>query len=193
MIGVYSIRNRITGDEYIGASKHIEQRWNEHAMKRMNYHPKLYKAIEKYGIKNFDFEVVEECPEELLNERELHFIHTRKPKYNTIGLQRSEETRKRVSEGTRKWWQGLDEETKEKIIKHNLKRPQPGHPVSADTRAKISRKVSEVQKQKVRCIETGEIFDSVHDCDMALAYRGACTAYWAGKIKSVKGFHVEKV
>ena len=193
MIGVYSIRNKINGKEYIGSSKNIEKRWNEHRMMRHVYHPKLYEAFKKYGIDNFEFTVVQECKEEELNELELHFIHTRKPKYNTIGLPRSEETRKRVSEGTRKWWQGLDEETKEKIIKHNLKRPQPGHPVSADTRAKISRKVSEVQKQKVRCIETGEIFDSVHDCDMALAYRGACTAYWAGKIKSVKGFHVEKV
>lgn len=45
----------------------------------------------------------------------------------------------------------------------------------------------------VRCIETGEIYNSVGEFEDAKAYRGACSAYWAGRIKSVKGYHVEKV
>lgn len=66
--------------------------------------------------------------------------------------------------------------------------------MSIETRKKISAKVSEVQKQKVVCLETGEIFESVGDFEKYVGtYSGACANYWKGKIKTVKGFHVKKV
>ena len=81
MIGIYKITNKINGNSYIGQSINVE--------KRLLYHKKyrneliknkvLYKAIEKYGIENFDFEILEECKKEELNEREKYYIE----KYNT--------------------------------------------------------------------------------------------------------------
>ena len=34
----------------------------------------MYRAIKKYGIENFDFEVIEECSKEQLNDKEIYWI-----------------------------------------------------------------------------------------------------------------------
>lgn len=98
-----------------------------------------------------------------------------------------------MEKGTKKWWDALPQSKKDFVISNNLKDPSKGHEVSKETRRKISIKVSEVQKQKVRCIETNEVFESVSAFEKHVgACTGTCAAYWKGKTKSVKGFHVEK-
>ena len=71
-----------------------------------------------------------------------------------------------------------------------------GHTVSAETREKISKKLSGVPTgsgSRVRCVETGEIFETIEAFEKAVgASRSTCYAYWKGRIKSVKGYHVEK-
>ena len=68
-----------------------------------------------------------------------------------------------------------------------------GHKVSAETRSKISAKISKIQKIRVKCLETGQVFESIGDFEKSVgACTGTCSAYWKGKIKSVKGYHVEK-
>lgn len=42
----------------------------------------IYRAIRKYGLENFTFEVLEECPSELLNEREIYWINYFDSYYN---------------------------------------------------------------------------------------------------------------
>ena len=150
--------------------------------------------MKKYGVQNFDFEILEICkPSELL-EKELYFIKKLKPHYNYVGKPIPEKTRKKISKGVKIWWDALDEEMQQKIIKNNLKGPRKGHEVLKSTREKISRKISEIQKQKVKCVETGEIFQSIGDFEKSVgAYSGACALYWRGKIKTVKGYHVKKV
>ena len=70
MFGIYKITNKLNNKIYIGKSSTIEDRWNYH---RKNYESPhdwdktLYKAFRKYGIENFDFEVVEEMTEEYYN------------------------------------------------------------------------------------------------------------------------------
>lgn len=193
MTGIYKITNCITRQIYIGQSVDIERRWTEHKTPKANGNNRLHGDMQKYGIDNFVFEVVEECTKENLLERELFYIKTLKPFYNYVGRKRSKETKAKISASTRKWWNNLPCETQQRIIKKNLTGPKKGHEVSAETRTKISKKVSEVQKQKVKCLETGEIFNSVGEFENAVgACSGTCGAYWRGKIKSVKGFHVEK-
>ena len=59
---------------YVGQAVNIADRWKQHikravgAEERTNN--KLYPAMDKIGPWNFTFEVIEECPRELLNERE---------------------------------------------------------------------------------------------------------------------------
>lgn len=79
--GIYKITNLINGKVYIGQSTNIERRWKDH--KRMfnykddgslKYNYPLYCAFRKYGEKNFKFEIIEECSEEELNEKEILYI-----------------------------------------------------------------------------------------------------------------------
>ena len=82
MIGIYKITNKINNHSYIGLSTHLEDRWEYHKTpynwKREN-NKVLYKAIKKYGIDNFKFEILEECSVEELGGKEKYYIK----KYNT--------------------------------------------------------------------------------------------------------------
>lgn len=79
MTGIYKITNKITGQCYIGQSSKIEQRWTKHRNTCTNpnyneYKYPLYRAMRKYGIDNFSFEVLEECLIDELNEKEKYYI-----------------------------------------------------------------------------------------------------------------------
>ena len=81
--GVYKITNIITGDFYIGSSKNIKQRWASHkspSAKKRYPNVKLYKAMAKYGLDNFTFEIIEKTDN--LKEREQYYIEQLKPSYN---------------------------------------------------------------------------------------------------------------
>lgn len=76
MIGIYKIENKINGKVYIGQSIAIKTRWQQHKYeaKSNKSNAPLYLALRKYGIENFSFEVLEECSQELLNEKEIFWI-----------------------------------------------------------------------------------------------------------------------
>ena len=77
MIGIYKITNKITQQSYIGQSIHIESRWKQHKnpynWQRESTKP-LYQAILKYGIDNFNFQIIEQCKPQQLNNREIFWI-----------------------------------------------------------------------------------------------------------------------
>ena len=76
--GIYKITNIKTKECYIGQAMHIKERWAEHAKCGLGIDTpagnKLYKAIQEFGLWNFSFEVLEECPREQLNEKEKYYI-----------------------------------------------------------------------------------------------------------------------
>lgn len=87
MIGIYKITNKITNKSYIGQSRDIKKRWNNHKIASKNpsdnsYDYPLYKAFRKYGIDNFVFEILEECEIKELNNKEQFWINYYKPNYN---------------------------------------------------------------------------------------------------------------
>ena len=72
MIGIYKITspsNRI----YIGQSVNIKIRFNTYKNLKCNSQPKIYKSFLKYGVENHNFEIIEECDINLLNERERYW------------------------------------------------------------------------------------------------------------------------
>lgn len=80
MIGIYKITNNINHKVYIGLSKNISKRWNKHYNSPFNpnshdYDKPLYRAIRKYGLNNFTFEVIEECTIEELSQKEKYWIN----------------------------------------------------------------------------------------------------------------------
>lgn len=82
--GIYKVTNQINNKSYIGKSKDIHTRWRAHHTEPFNsnsdmYESLIYRAIRKYGIDNFTFEILEYCTEEKLNEREkfwIEYYHT---------------------------------------------------------------------------------------------------------------------
>lgn len=78
MIGIYKITNLTNGKSYIGQSVHIERRWTEHCLPSAK--SLIAKAIQKYGKEQFSFQVIEECLQEQLDEKEEYYISY----YNTV-------------------------------------------------------------------------------------------------------------
>lgn len=79
MTGIYKITNKDNGKSYIGQSVDIVKRWSAHRTRPFKsscneYDSPLYRAIRKYGLDNFIFEVVEKCEIDLLNSREKYWI-----------------------------------------------------------------------------------------------------------------------
>lgn len=79
--GIYCITNNINGKKYVGLSKNCYKRWSDHYSKSYNSNRKddiekaLYLAMRKYGRENFSFEILEECEEDKLKEREIYWIN----------------------------------------------------------------------------------------------------------------------
>lgn len=71
-MGIYKIENLINHKIYIGQSIHIEKRWQQHC--QLSSNSIIAKAIQKYGKENFSFQILEECSEQDLDEKELFYI-----------------------------------------------------------------------------------------------------------------------
>ena len=75
--GIYKITNTVTNDFYIGSSKNIEKRWAYHKCKHTWMQTaKLYQAFNKYGIKSFRLEIIEETTD--LNNRKKNHLGKQK-------------------------------------------------------------------------------------------------------------------
>lgn len=76
---IYKITNNVNGKSYIGQTRQgIQFRWCQHTNSKDNSY--FHKAIRKYGKDNFTIDILEECPVEILNEREIFYI----AKYDTF-------------------------------------------------------------------------------------------------------------
>lgn len=78
IVGIYCIENIINNKKYIGLSRNIEQRWNEHKSKlRRGKHGNIYlqRAWNRDGEDAFKFYILETCNSDVLSEREQYYIN----------------------------------------------------------------------------------------------------------------------
>lgn len=76
-IGIYKFENNQSHKIYIGQSTYIKKRYYGHlydAYNRPEHCSGVDPAIAKYGINNFTFSIIENCPIEKLDEREIYWI-----------------------------------------------------------------------------------------------------------------------
>ena len=112
MIGIYKITNKITGHFYIGQSKCVERRFMEHKCPKHKCNDRLSADMDKYGVENFVFELIEECKESDLSRLELAYIKKLLPYYNTIGKPMSDETKAKLRAATKAQWCRMSDEDK---------------------------------------------------------------------------------
>lgn len=76
--GIYKITRMKTGEIYIGKSSDVRNRWQQHCKTVFGAgtiaHSILHTTMQKDGLQNFTFELVEEVPKEKLTEREKYWI-----------------------------------------------------------------------------------------------------------------------
>ena len=76
--GIYKITNLLTEQCYIGQSVNIQDRMKQHCKCGLGIDAsatnKLYNTMQKDGVWNFTFELLEQCPRDLLNEKEKFWI-----------------------------------------------------------------------------------------------------------------------
>lgn len=125
---IYKIVNIVNGKIYIGSTINYKRRISAH-LSRLNkneHHSiKLQNSYNKYGIDNFEFIILEEVEDvRILIETEQKWIDTLTPELNMttiaglnchIGLKRSNETKKKISESLK--GKKLSEEHKESVRK----------------------------------------------------------------------------
>ena len=76
--GIYMIRCKIDNKVYIGQSIYLKRRMRDHQRKlETGTHPNTYlqHAVDKYGISNFDFRIVERCNYSDIDNKERYWIH----------------------------------------------------------------------------------------------------------------------
>ena len=76
--GIYKITRIKTGEIYIGKSTNIKDRWLQHCKTVFGAgtiaHSILHTTMQRDGIQNFTFELLEEVPKDKLTEREKYWI-----------------------------------------------------------------------------------------------------------------------
>lgn len=89
VVGIYKITNTKNNMVYIGQSKDVATRWRDHIKCGLGATPaavgnKLYRSMSQHGIWNFTFQLLQECSEKELNEKEKYWIEQYQS--NIIGL-----------------------------------------------------------------------------------------------------------
>lgn len=160
MIGIYKIINP-KGKIYIGQSRDIEHRFYYYRLSNdwIKEQRKLYNSLKKYGYENHIFEIIEECSEETINEKEIYWIDFYNSveqglnlKYGGIGGRHSEETKQNISKSLMGKKQSKETIEKRSQSLKGLKRSDYTKQLMSESKKKVEvtwgKKISESKKGK---------------------------------------------
>jgi group I intron endonuclease len=180
--------NKLNKKVYVGKSADIEKRWRQHKTlpftksKGRDNCLKLYRAIRKYGIDNFDFSIVKECNTiEELDQEEIDTIEklqTIKYGYNItpggsgpfgihhpfFGKHHSEESKKKSSiSHTGKKLGPASAERKQKISRALKGKEKPHHKGEGNPASKLKAAdipiIKKLSSEGKSFVEIAKIFD----------------------------------
>ena len=164
----------------------------------------LQRALKKYGVDSFTWELLEEVPKENLNEREKYYIEKYDSFYNDynstlggegcLGREVTQSTRDKIKTtltgkyvGEDSVWYGKHhtDESKQKISE-----ARKGKLLSEEHKQHIKdnapRGGNHKKSKKVVCLETSEVFDTItqanktYRCDVSKCIRSRCKDRTAG-------------
>lgn len=104
--GIYKITNKVNNHSYIGQSINIENRWTKEKSRAFNpnseeYEKTLCRAFRKYGLDSFTWEILEECSQKELDQKEKYYIQLFNTYFNgyneTTGGQNSCNSQSKIS------------------------------------------------------------------------------------------------
>lgn len=164
--GIYAIENLVNGKVYIGQSVDIENRFKMHEWHlKNNCHVNRYlqRSWNKHGSINFNFEIIERCPEEELTEKEIFYIEKYRKTiqvYNltdggdgTRGHNHTEESKTKMSEARKGKYEGENnsfygkthtKETRKKLS--SAMKGKPGTWIGRTHTEEAKKKMSEFHK-----------------------------------------------
>ena len=202
--GIYKLINKITEDFYIGSASRIGKsnslsgfyvRFDKHKRQLNNnshYNRFLQNSWNKYGGKNFEFEILATCPSEYCIKLEQYFIDILNPTFNirkiadsNLGIKFTEEHKNKIRIGN------LKENNPEKglkisksktgvkradWVKEKLSRVKTGLPkteegrISNRDKRRLCSNITKLSLDDVKSIKL-DLFNKVKSVDLANKYK----------------------
>ena len=170
---IYVIKNHINDKVYIGSAQNMDRRKSAHLCllrKNKHHNRKLQNFVNKYGIDNLYFEVIEYVKNsDMLIEREQFYLDTINPFFNIckiaesrLGCRHTEETKIKIVEGRnrnggyKKGWKHT-KEAREKISKASTGRKISDESIKrgVETRRRNGYVLSKETIEKIRLASIG--------------------------------------
>ncbi len=179
MVGIYKITNP-KGRVYIGKSINVEKRFEyyKYQGQRKTQH-KLNNSISKYGFENHILEVIEECDESKLNEREIYWIDYYNSVENGLNLMYGGEGGRQSQEVKNKKSTSMTGKKHSLLTRKKMSESKKGHSMYTDEWRKA---ISEANKG-------GTSSKPVLQYDK----QGNFIKEWSSKIEAAKTLNINKV
>ena len=132
MVGIYKIISP-NGKTYVGKSTNIEERFKSYQYEgRRKNQLKLNNSIKKYGLENNVFELLEECSEFDLNEREIYWIDKLDTVKNGLNLMYGGQGGKQSQEVKNKKSKTMTGRKASEETKQKMSQAKKNHPMYTD-------------------------------------------------------------
>lgn len=80
---IYGIQNQINKKWYVGQSIYYpKERWRQEIAGYKTHNMVISQALKKYGVENFTFNILEQVPNDLLDEKEIFWIEQKDSYYH---------------------------------------------------------------------------------------------------------------
>lgn len=220
--GIYCIRNTRNNKVYIGQSIDLDGRWSKHKSelnRNIHFNPQLQEDWTTYGQISFEFEILELCSEDELDEKEQFYIDKYDSMNHAIGynlqsgghynMVQCEESREKAKASIKDYYknnpqlkenkkeaalkQWSDPEIKAKILGKNNGMYGKHH--TEETKEKIRQaRLNTVSKKRdlrpVFCIELNKIYENATVAMKALGFKYInILEVCYGKRKTAGGYH----